>query len=112
MAEWHVALSERAKRDFSKAIERSADDFGTAQARLYIVTLHRALKALADGPALPGSTDRSQLRPGLRSLHVARLGRRGRHLLLYRIKNEHTIEVVRILHDAMDFERHLPADGN
>jgi toxin ParE1/3/4 len=46
--------------------------------------------------------------PGLRTLHIARRGRRGRHFLMYRVAQATTIEVVRILHDRMELTRHLP----
>jgi toxin ParE1/3/4 len=41
---------------------------------------------------------------------VAREGRRGRHFVLFRAGPEQTIEVLRILHDAMDLSRHLSKD--
>ena len=46
--------------------------------------------------------------PGLRTLHVARHGRRRRHFLLYRIVKGRTIEIGRILHDQMDLQLHVP----
>ena len=44
---------------------------------------------------------------GLRTLHVARHGRRGSQFLMYRIAPRGTIEIVRILHDRMDIQRHI-----
>ena len=46
---------------------------------------------------------------GLRTLHVARHGRRGSHFLMYRVAPKFTIEIVRILHESMDLGRHLPS---
>jgi len=45
---------------------------------------------------------------GLRTLHVARHGRRGRYFLLYRAVEGRIIEIGRILQDRMDLPRHLP----
>jgi toxin ParE1/3/4 len=44
------------------------------------------------------------------TLHVTRRGRKGRHVVLFRMEDmkNNVIEVLRILHDAMDFARHLP----
>lgn len=42
------------------------------------------------------------------SLHVARRNRRGRHFILFRATEAGQIQVVRILHDAMDLARHIP----
>jgi toxin ParE1/3/4 len=67
-----------------------------------------ALAALYQGPDLPDSQPRGEIRPGLRSLHIARKGRRGRHFILYRTAGAERIEVVRILHDSMDVSRYLP----
>ncbi len=46
--------------------------------------------------------------PGLRTVPVARDGRRGSHVVMYRVAAKTTIEIVRILHDKMDLQRHLP----
>ena len=68
----------------------------------YRRTLVLALAALYEGPYLPDSQPRDEVRPGLRSLHVARKGRRSRHFILYPTRDAERIEVVRILHDSMD----------
>ena len=49
---------------------------------------------------------------GIRTLHVARRGRKGPHLVVFRVApppNEQVIDVLRLLHDSMDLPRHLPA---
>ncbi len=89
--------------------------FGIAQARRYRSVILATLAELTDGPEPAGSTDRSELMPGLRSLHVARHGRRGRHFVLYDTSASRQIRVVRILHDSMDLARNLegrPGDNN
>jgi len=48
--------------------------------------------------------------PGVRILHVARLGRRARHMLLYRAGAGAAIDVLRVLHDAMDIERQVSGE--
>ena len=47
----------------------------------------------------------------IRTLHVARDGRKGRHFVMFRvgsIDGRDVIDVLRLLHDSMDLERHLP----
>jgi len=42
---------------------------------------------------------------------MRRQGRKGRHIVLFRVgpdQDREAIEVLRILHDAMDLQRHLP----
>ena len=115
MARWRVRLGAAAERDFAGIIAYTAEIFGARQAKIYQTTLTKALTALHAGPDLIGSVARDEIDTGLRSLHVARRGRRGRHLILYRIAPgalrhdapDRIIEVVRILHDAMEFARHI-----
>jgi toxin ParE1/3/4 len=66
------------------------------------------MAALGHGPDVAGSKVRDETMPGLRTLHVARSGRRGSHFLMYRAAPMRTIEIVRILHDRMDLQRHVP----
>lgn len=101
-------MSGAAERDFSTILEWTAQAFGSHQARIYRDTLLAVLAALGNGPAVPGSRPRDEILPGLRTLHVARSGRRGRHFILYRTEGANMIEIVRTLHEAMDLPRHAP----
>ncbi|WP_407115726.1 hypothetical protein [Bradyrhizobium sp. LMG 9283] len=67
----------------------------------------QAIGELADGPNVAGSRARDEIMAGLRTLHIARRGRRGSHFLMCRVAPKSTIEIVRILHDRMD-RRHVP----
>lgn len=110
-AKWTVRLGAEAEKDFVGILRYTANAFGERQARIYKTTLVEALAALAEGPNPPGSLSRADLLPNLRSLHVARNGKRGRHFIMYREKPERIVEVVRILHDTMDFARHIPHEA-
>ena len=105
---WRVWLAEGAERDFFSVLRWTTEQFGKRQARVYETTLRNALKALASGPSVIGCRARSDLGSGIASLHVARQGRKGRHLLVFRThEQDGVIEVLRILHDSMDLARHL-----
>jgi len=104
---WRVWLGAAAEIDFANILKWTAENFGPSQAGIYRDTLLQTIDELAEGPEIVGSKARDEIMRGLRTLHVARHGRRGRHFLMYRVKKE-TIEVVRILHDAMELGRHLP----
>jgi toxin ParE1/3/4 len=108
---WRIRLSDAAEVDFAEIVATSAMKFGPKQAETYKDTLTGALAALHAGPDVPGSSSRDEIRPGLRSLHVARNGRRGRHFIVYRAAPEQVIEVVRLLYDSMDLARHIPSDA-
>lgn len=60
----------------------------------------------------PGSAGRDEILIGLRTVHVARRGHRGRHFIKYRAADDQVIEVLRILHDAMDLVRHIPSESD
>lgn len=108
--DWALLLTESAQSDFRQIIAWTADRFGEGQARSYAETLSQALEALTDGPDVPGAKARDEIQAGLRSLHVAGHGRKGRHFVLFRVTDDRRrrIEILRILHDAMDVSRHLP----
>lgn len=108
---WVVRLAAVAERDFQQIVLWTAQQFGAAQARVYAATLSSALEALSAGPAVIGAQARDDIARGLYTLHVARQGRKGRHFVKFRASRDHRlqiIEVLRLLHDAMDLPRHLP----
>jgi toxin ParE1/3/4 len=104
---WRVRLGAVAEIDFANVLKWTAENFGPRQARVYRDTIVQAIGELADGPDVAGSAARNEILRGLRTLHVSRRGRRGRHLLVYRVTEDGTIEIARILHDGMDLSRHL-----
>ncbi|MBL8268549.1 type II toxin-antitoxin system RelE/ParE family toxin [Steroidobacter sp.] len=110
---WRVRLSAAAEADFEHIVQWTSEQFGAEQAINYGETLSAALEALSDGPTICGVKARSELLKGLFSLHVARLGRKGRHFIMFRLAPANSgsvIEVLRLLHDSMDLQRHLTAD--
>ena len=106
---WRVRLGAAAEVDFANILKWTTENFGARQSRLYRDTLVQAIGELANGPDIVGFTARDEIIAGLRTLHVARRGRRGSHFLMYRAARKSTIEIVRILHDRMDLWRHVPS---
>ncbi|MGO4842826.1 type II toxin-antitoxin system RelE/ParE family toxin, partial [Rhizobiaceae sp. 2RAB30] len=74
---WRVRLSAAAERDVVGIVLWTAERFGVEQARRYRATILAALRELDDGPDARGTRDRAELGLNVRSLHVARGGRRG-----------------------------------
>jgi len=108
---WSVRLTVAAEADFQNIIDWTLDHFGEKQARVYEDTVTAALDALTDGPTTVGVKERSEIAKGLFTVHIARGNRRGRHFVLFRVADKgraRTIEVLRLLHDAMDLGRHIP----
>ena len=109
---WQVRLASQAEQDLFDIILWTAENFGTKQAEHYAETIALAIEALHHGPEILGSKVRDEIGMGIRTLHVARQGRKGRHFVAFSVSEGHTINVLRLLHDSMDLAIHLPEDQN
>lgn len=108
---WTVRLTAAAAADFEEILRWTVDQFGEAQARIYAETISAALNDLTAGPTIVGARKRGDILKGIFTLHVARKSRKGRHFVMFRVgrtPDREVIEVLRLLHDAMDLQRHLP----
>jgi len=75
------------------------DKWGMDQAVVYLTRLDSTFAALAEVAAL--GKDRSDLRPNLLACPC------NRHMIFFRRDHRGDVEILRILHDSMDFQRHL-----
>lgn len=108
---YQLDLGDDAKADIRDILEWSVSHFGVPVRDGYQALIRAAFVCIAEDPELPGSHNRDTLRPGLRTLHlrtcrneVSPAVRRiasPRHFIVYRQVGE-VIQVVRLLHDAMD----------
>ncbi len=80
---WIVRLTAAAEADYRQILHWTLENFGRVQARTYADTLSAALKALSTGPAIPGVKERTGIGTNIRTLHVAREGRKGRHFVVF-----------------------------
>lgn len=103
---WTVRLSDTAEADYDDILRWPAKRFARRQATAYGTLLADTLALLERGPAVARARKREEIAAGLRSLHV---GRRRRHFIMFRVGSEAewTIDVLRVLHDAMDLARHV-----
>ena len=106
--QWVVRLGQQAEKDYVDILHWTVHAFGEAQARAYAETMSLAIASLAGGPDILGVRVREDIQPNIRTLHVARQGRAGRHFVVFRVTGS-VIDVLRLLHDSMDLPRHLPA---
>lgn len=112
-----IVLAPAARSDIREALMWSQERFGERAARRYRDLLKQAMRDIAANPERPGSKQRPDLARGVRTHHLSlsrdracgALGVVGkpRHFLVYRRRGEARIDVVRVLHDASDLERHL-----
>lgn len=108
MARREVRVAHLARRDMERILAWTRQNFDARQRATYTRTLALALRALADDDTLAGTRKRDDILPGIRVLHVARHGRKGRHIIVFRIDTATGhIDVLRILHDSMDLARHI-----
>lgn len=115
-----IRLSVSAEADIVSLLAWTESRFGHAARRRYEILLVTALRDIAAEPERVGSVARPELGASVRSYHLfhsrerARSGgeivHRPRHFLLYRAANPDVIGIGRVLHDAMELERHLPPD--
>lgn len=115
-----IVLSPSARSDIREALLWSQERFGERTAARYRDLLKQALRDIAANPERPGSRERAELARGIRTYHLffsrdrarSDLGivKNPRHFLVYRRRGEDVIDIVRVLHDARDLERHLPED--
>ena len=107
-----------ARRDILLILTASRTQFGQAAQKRYRVLLEQAIMDVADNPNRPGVTSPPDLPHGLKLYHTRharsrlpsaeRVGR-PRHFVVFRLVNE-GIEILRVLHDAMDLPSHLSLD--
>ncbi|MBM3344097.1 MAG: type II toxin-antitoxin system RelE/ParE family toxin [Betaproteobacteria bacterium] len=108
---WTIRLGASAEADFQNILRWTASQFGPRQAHVYAQTLTAAITALGDGPTVIGAKARDDIAKGLYTLHVVRNGRKGRHFVMFRVAQSNdadVIDVLRVLHDAMNLPRHVP----
>jgi toxin ParE1/3/4 len=106
---WKLKISSTAAKDYQAILDWTRVRFGVRQTGVYAKVVESAFHELYQGPDVAGVKWRPELGPGIASLHVARNGFKGRHLVIFRVAAEQdnaVIEVLRLLHDSMDLQRH------
>lgn len=93
-------LSERAKNDLRAIADYTMKTWSEEQAVIYYNRLLDACDFIVQKEGTIGRLY-DEIRPGLYGYHIAR------HIIFYRILSNNAIRIVRILHDQMDFPRHL-----
>lgn len=92
-------LSPAAQADLEQIWDYTHEHWGVDQAEQYLRELQRAIERAAANPRIGRACE--EIRPGYRKLAA------GSHVLFYRVTTEEVIDVVRVLHQRMDVDRHL-----
>lgn len=94
-----VILSPKAKADLSEIWDYTYTEWGADQAEKYVRDLWEAMQEQTQD--LTKSVDISDVRKGYRKV------RYGSHVIFFKLAKVGVVDVVRILHQKMDFDRHL-----
>lgn len=113
-------LTKSAKGDIGSILRTSEERHGRDARTRYAALLRAAMRRVAEDPEGRSTSDRSKLRPGVRSFHI----RHSRdesgeapvgspvHVIFYRALQPGLVEIVRVLHDRMDPNRHIGASSD
>jgi toxin ParE1/3/4 len=96
-----VKLSRDACTDLRNIDNYTYQTWGRAQADKYIKMIEEGCRTLANHPMLGKPQD--EFFPGLRKYSI------GKHYIFY-LATDNGIEVIRVLHQAMDISRHIKKD--
>ena len=101
-----LRISRQAWHDLLDVKSYTLEHYGFGQLEQYESLIEAALERIAANPT--SGNARPELQAGVRSQHIGQRGCRARHVFFYRVGSDGAVEVIRFLHDAMDFARHLP----
>lgn len=93
-------LSKLADQDLADILRYTIQTWGIEQGATYLQLLTAARNHILNNPSLPGSKPREDLARNCRAFRAAK------HVIFYRVNRE-TLEIARILHESMDFSRHV-----
>jgi toxin ParE1/3/4 len=113
-------LARSAQEDIIDLLAYTEVNFGEIARLRYERLLDTALRDIAAEPDRAGSVARPEVGVGVRSYHLRYSRQRAknehgvvlrpRHLLLYRHVRADLLGIGRVLHDAMEIDRHLPQE--
>ena len=108
-------LTRSARGDIGSILRTSEERHGRDGRTRYSALLLIAMRRVAEHPEGRSTSDRSDVRPGIRSFHIRHS--RGEshdapvanpvHVIFYRVIQPGFVEIVRVLHDRMEPSRHL-----
>ena len=93
-------LSKRAEKDLSGIWRYTVDTWSREQADKYVTGLLGAMEEISKAPASMGRTY-EHVRTGYRKYLW------GKHVIFYTILDDGCAFISRVLHEKMDFDRHL-----
>lgn len=96
-------LSRYAEADIENILTYTIETWGIKQFHTYRKLIEDSIERIGKEPETGLSRKREELFPGCRSYPF------GKHIIFYRI-NPNWVEVVRILHQRMEYGSHIPEE--
>ena len=96
----NIRLSRKAIADLDSIWDYTVETWSEEQAVIYYRQIYSAIQGLNSLPAFL-EIDYAIIKPGLLGFKV------GHHIVFYKKKKDCSIYVDRILHEKMDYQRHL-----
>lgn len=117
MARYIVTVTAPAERDLQDIFLWSETEFGNSAADRYEALMAQALADVGENPYRSGAKHREDILSGAYTYHLAfsrdhvleNRVKSPRHFLVYRVI-ANRVEILRILHDSRDLDRHIPRD--
>ncbi len=95
-----LLFSNKAVEDLTNIWNHTVETWSEAQADKYYALLIATCRQIADSPR-PLGREYSEILSGLFGCPA------GKHIVFYRSGSEHTVEIVRILHERMDLRNRI-----
>ena len=103
-------LTKSARSDIGSILRTSEERHGRDASTRYAALLLAAMRRVAENPEGRSTSERCDLRPGIRSFHIRHSRNESReapvaspvHVIFYRIVQPGIVQIVRVLHDRMD----------
>ena len=95
-------FTKAAVSDLQSVRNYTLETWGSEQESIYLDLIWSKFEEILSDPER--SRRREDLFPG------CRIAAQGKHVILFRVEGK-TLQVIRILHSAMDFKRHVPRSG-
>lgn len=93
-------LSKKAQNDLVDIWDYSVETWSEKQAEVYLQNFFLAFDSIASNPFSVGHSY-EDVKAGYRGLHC------GGHIVFYRILRNGKVRIIRVLHEKMDFGKHL-----
>ena len=112
---YKISIADAARTDLDDILDWTTRAFAAAGRKRYEALIQTALTDLLSNPGRIGVRQRDDIGEGIRTYHLSTSRKRTktalqvgnpRHLVFFRVKGN-VVQILRLLHDSMDFVRHV-----